>query len=257
MIGDGAAWPSSVSSAVPVLAVGLPSQDADADREVEEEAEEREERDEDRRSGPSSSGARIRRGSYGRARRGVKQGSALSARSSPRAGPAREAAAGSERLEAVAHAARAAGEVHDQARADDARAAAGEGGERRLAKAVGAQQLGEARGLALESRRAVASGVTSRGPRPVPPVVTTSAARAAASRTRDSDFRALVRDDGGLDLVRPASRRIRAGLAAGDVVADAAGHGVADGDDGGAGQGCLAFALTGRDAGTYSDIKLA
>ena len=71
-------------------------------------------------------------------------------------------------------------EVHDERRAAETRDPAGEERVRRPRERVGADRLGDAGRLAIDDG-AVASGVTSRGANPVPPVVNTSNECAASS----------------------------------------------------------------------------
>ena len=85
-----------------------------------------------------------------------------------------------EHLEAVAAAARGARQVDDERRPATPRGRAREA-VRRLRDRVGADRLRDA-GASRSSTSRVASGVTSRGASPVPPVVSTSCARAMSSR---------------------------------------------------------------------------
>ena len=190
---------------------GLAREDAHADDEVEEEAEEREERDEEDELHRSTSGGAGRRGSSGTSA----AGSCATPRSEvsavvPRAAREEVEGVGQERtqgLEAVLHALAGcpAGSRPGRPRRVPARpresAAIGVS-----AKAVRAQQLGEARGLALEhvARRLRASRRAA--PRPVPPVVTTSARVPGGLAERG-------RDRGAARRARRRARHLEAGLA--------------------------------------------
>ena len=79
---------------------------------------------------------------------------------------------GGKGLEAIRDPFRAAGQVDDEARPPRAHDPPGERGQRGLLQALA--RISSARpGASRSSTSRVASGVTSRGPRPVPPVVTT------------------------------------------------------------------------------------
>ena len=60
----------------------------------------------------------------------------------------------------------------------------------------------------------VASGVTSRGASPVPPVVSTTAARCCEVVDRGRDLVGLVRDDATLDVVAVAAQELLEQVAA-------------------------------------------
>ena len=83
--------------------------------------------------------------------------------------------------EPVLHAARAAGKVDDEGAAADAGGAAGERGAGEAGIDGDPERLGDARRL-RSSTAFVASGVTSRGVRPVPPVVRIRSAVSASAQ---------------------------------------------------------------------------
>ncbi len=78
----------------------------------------------------------------------------------------------------------------------------------------------------------VASGVTSRGANPVPPVVSTSDALAASSSIAAADVGGLVRDDTPLDLEAVLLQELVEDVPAA-VLALARMNAVGDGEDGG------------------------
>ena len=149
-------------------------------REVEEEAEERKQGDEEERRLHVNPLEPC--GSYGKGRKGVKRGqSGLRGPSDPRAGPRRAGAVAS-RPPGRPGPPRAARQVDQQTAARRAppvpgTARRGASGPRPRARSSSAIP-----GASRSRTSNVASGVTSRGPKPVPPVVTTRRETAAASR---------------------------------------------------------------------------
>ena len=84
-------------------------------------------------------------------------------------------------------------------------------------------------GASRSSTVRVASGVTSRGAIPVPPVVSTSAARAGELLDRRGDLARLVGDDAPRDVVPVGSEQLRERVAA-RVLGLAARHAVGHGE---------------------------
>ena len=84
---------------------------------------------------------------------------------------------------------------------------------RSLGKRVGADCLGDA-GASRSITERVASGVTSRGATPVPPVVSTTAAVLGELGDRGRDLGRLVRHDAPLDLVPVRLEQLRQEVAA-------------------------------------------
>ena len=101
---------------------------------------------------------------------------------------------------------------------------------RRLGDRVGPDRLRDARGRAVEHGR-VASGVTSRGAKPVPPVVSTTWARAGELPQRPA---IAPRSSGTIrrSTSYPASGKQRRQHLAARILAHAGGDAVRDGEDG-------------------------
>ena len=107
--------------------------------------------------------------------------------------------------------------------------------ERRPERRDQAHGLGQAGRVALETA-AVPSGVRSRGPNPVPPVVTTTPANpAVSSRSTARDAVDAVGDDPALDDSNPAAVEDLDGDVAGPVLPGAGDDPVGHGDDLGCG----------------------
>ena len=127
--------------------------------------------------------------------------------------------------------------VHDEraVRVDDSGDAARQHPRGLLGGAASAELLGDARHRPRHARAAVPSGVASRGPTPVPPVVTMSRTPASTNaRQRPLDAVGAVGDDHGV-VAREAGLAQRGdGDRSARVLALARGGAVGDRDDGGA-----------------------
>ena len=99
-------------------------------------------------------------------------------------------------LQTFPHRPGGAGEVHDEGTLPDARGGAAEHGPVREPGGIGPHGLGDA-GVGRSTTSMVASGVQSRGEKPVPPVVTTSAA-ASSSHRRASSADSMARSSGSM-----------------------------------------------------------
>jgi hypothetical protein len=136
---------------------------------------------------------------------------------------------GPEHLEAVAGAARRAGEVHDERLPDDARQAPGEQAVRRLRDRVGADRLRDSGRLAVEEAgRGLRRDVAGTEPRPARRQDDPSLDGQLSQRCGDRI--ALVRDDPALDLVPVCCQQLGEDPAA-RVLALAGRDAVRDGED--------------------------
>ena len=116
--------------------------------------------------------------------------------------------------EAVAAPSRRARQVDDERRAREARRGRGRAARAASSSRASARIASAIPGASRSSTGRVASGVTSRGVNPVPPVVSTSELRAGQVDDRVRDLVGLVRDDAPLDVESLAREQLGERVAA-------------------------------------------